>query len=146
MRIGRPPKAPIYVLPYGIEVIGEYPPDRHNQYWRVRIRPHRFFPNVRERFGGIYVRRSRVVLASKLGRPLTPEEHAHHGDEDKQHDAPTNLGAVSPSEHNSHHKAGARHTPSAKNRITAGLKQAYIDGRRERPAITKRDSKGRIAA
>ncbi|MDT7835004.1 hypothetical protein [Aquabacterium sp. OR-4] len=37
MRTGRPPKAPIYVLAHGIEVIGEYAPNTKCPYWRVRI-------------------------------------------------------------------------------------------------------------
>ena len=40
-------KAPIYTLPHGIEVIGEYPARGKNPYARLRIRPHPFFPNVR---------------------------------------------------------------------------------------------------
>lgn len=143
---GRPPKPPIYVLPHGIEVIGEYAPSVKNRYWRVRIRPHRFFPDVAIRFGGAYVRRSRVILASKLGRALTVEEHAHHGDEDRNNDVPGNIESLSAAEHNKHHRTNSRHTQDTKNRIRLSLKQAYMDGRHARPSISNRDTKGRISA
>lgn len=144
MRTGRPPKPPLYVLPHGIEVIGEYPPRGKVRYWRVRIRPHPFFPGVRVVFGGLYVHRSRAILASKLGRPLLPSEHAHHGDEVREHDLPGNLAPLSAAEHNRHHKTGTHHTEAAKRRIGDGVRRAYEEGRRDRPAITNRDHLGRI--
>lgn len=137
-------KPPLYVLPHGIEVIGEYAPSKQNRYWRVRIRPHAFFPNVPVRYGGIYVRRSRVVLASKLGRALTAEEHAHHGDEDRDNDAPANVAPLTAAEHNRHHKAGARHTEQAKARIAASLKRAHAEGRMPANVITNRNHLGQI--
>lgn len=145
-RAGRPPKPPLYVLPHGIEVIGEYAPKGQNKYWRVRIRPHRFFPDVVKRNGGIYVRRSRVVLASKLGRALTFEEHAHHDDENRDNDSAANIEKISPQEHNRHHKTGSIHADARKKRISDGLKRAYTEGRRNKPVIAKRDNKGRISA
>lgn len=138
-------KPPIYTLPHGIEVIGEYAPSRANRYWRVRIRPHAFFPDVKPVAGGLYVRRSRVILAAKLGRALTPEEHAHHGDEDKYNDRASNIEILTPAEHNRHHKTGGRHADEGKARISAGLKRAYAEGRRAPIAITNRDNKGRIS-
>lgn len=134
-------KPPLYVLPYGIEVIGEYPARGKNRYWRVRIRPHPFFPDTPVVHGGCYVRRSRVVLASKLGRALTPEEHAHHEDEDRDNDTPMNLGQLSPAEHNRHHKMGSKHTEDAKARISESLSRAIREGRRQ-PASPP-DWKGR---
>jgi HNH endonuclease len=141
---GRPLKPTLYTLPHGIEVIGEYAPKGQNKYWRVRIRHHHFFQGITERSGGIYVRRSRVVLASKLGRPLTTEEHAHHDDENRENDRPENIEIVSPQEHNRHHKIGVRHADDGRQKISKGLKKAYAEGRRKKPIITKRDSKGRI--
>lgn len=38
-----------------------------------------------------YVRRSRLVLAQKLGRPLSPEEICHHINSDPRDDRPCNL-------------------------------------------------------
>lgn len=142
---GRRPSPPLYVLPHGIEVIGEYAPGGENRYWRVRIRPHPFFPGVPVVSNGLYVRRSRVILASKLGRALTPQEHAHHDDERRDHDAADNLELLTAAEHNCHHKTGARHSVSAKERIGAALKRAYTEGRHARPAISNRDHLGRIA-
>lgn len=144
--MGRPRKAPLYVLPHGIEVIGEYAPTKKNPYWRARIRPHAFFPDVRVRCGGIYVRRSRVLLAAKLGRALTAADIAHHRDENKQHDSLLNVELLSPSEHTRHHKTGTYHSAASRARTSASLKEAYADGRRARPVITNRDHKGRIAA
>lgn len=146
MRTGRPPKAPIYVLPHGIEVIGEYAPSKKNPYWRVRLRPHRFFPGVPVICNGIYVRRSRVVLASRLGRAMTPQEHAHHGDEMRGHDSTENLELLSAAEHNRHHKTGTRHTEASKQRIREAMKRAYAEGRHERFAISTRDNQGRITS
>lgn len=143
---GRPLKQPLYVLPRGIEVVGEYAPTKKNPYWRVRIRPHAFFPEVRERCGGIYVRRSRVILAAKLGRALTAQDIAHHRDEDKLHDSLPNVELQSVAEHNRHHKTGARHSCAARARIAEGVRRAYAEGRHPRPAITNRDNQGRIAS
>jgi hypothetical protein len=140
----RPLKAPIYVLPHGIEVIGEYQPDASNRYWRVRIRPHRFFPGVRVVFGGMYVHRSRAILASKLGRALTPSEHAHHGDEIREHDTPGNLEPLSAAEHNRHHKTGSRHSEASRAKTSATLTRLYAAGVMAPKPITKRDNLGRI--
>jgi hypothetical protein len=133
------------VLPHGIEVIGEYPPGGANRYWRVRLRPHHFFPTVRSVRGGIYVRRSRVILASKLGRALRPKEHAHHNDEDRGNDAVGNIEPLSPAAHNRHHKTGSRHAVISKRRISESLKRAYASGARRRPVISTRDNLGRIS-
>lgn len=128
MKTGRPRKPTLYTLPHGIEVVGEYPARGKNRYWRVRIRPHRFFPDAPVVFGGIYVRRSRVVLASKLGRALTPAEHAHHRDENRDRDVPKNLEAISAADHNRHHKTGTKHTAASRAKTTATLKRLYAIG------------------
>lgn len=143
---GRKPNPPIYVLPHGIEVVGEYAPNPKCPYWRVRIRPHRFFPDAPVVCNGIYVRRNRVMLAAKLGRALLPSEHAHHDDENRNNDAPGNVELLTAAEHNRHHKTGTRHTPAVRERIAKSMKQAYSDGRHKRNAITNRDQQGRITA
>lgn len=137
-------KPTLYTLPHGIEVIGEYPPLGSNRYWRVRIRPHRFFADVVVRSGGCYVRRSRAVLAATLGRSLSPDEHVHHMNEDRSDDRPENLELISPREHNRHHKLNSQHTALAKSQISESLKGAYSDGRRRRPVITERNARGEI--
>ena len=48
---------------------------------------------------GVYVHR--LVLEAKLGRPLAPDENAHHIDGDRLNDHPDNLEAVHESEHGS---------------------------------------------
>lgn len=143
---GRKPSPPIYVLQHGIEVIGEYAPNPQCPYWRVRIRPHRFFPNAPVVSNGIYVRRNRVMLAAKLGRALLPAEHAHHDDEDRSNDAAGNLDLLTAAEHNRHHKTGTVHRPESREQISQSLKRAYADGRRALPSITNRDQQGRIAS
>lgn len=145
MRTGRPPKPPIYVLPHGIEVIGEYQSKGVNRYWRVRIRPHPFFDGTPIRHGGYDVRRSRVVLASKLGRALTPNEHAHHDDEDVDRDDPDNLHSISAAEHNRHHKTGTRHRQESRAKTSATLKRLYAKGLMQPRPIAKRDQLGRIS-
>lgn len=142
--MGRNLKKPLYVLPHGIEVIGEYAPRGKNRYWRVRIRPHLFFANVVPRHGGLDVRRSRVLLAAKLGRALTPSEHAHHDDEDVHNEHPDNLVPLTAAEHNRHHKTGSRHTEQAKARIAASLKRAHAEGRMPTRVITTRNHLGQI--
>lgn len=133
MRSGRPPKAALYVLPHGIEVIGEYAPNDKCPYWRVRIRPHPFFDGTPVRSNGYDVRRSRVLLAAKLGRALTTQEHAHHDDEDRNNETLSNLVPLTAAEHNRHHKTGSVHTLEAKARISVGLKRAIAEGRRRPP-------------
>jgi hypothetical protein len=126
-------KPPLYTLPHGIEVIGEYAPSGKNRYWRARIRPHPFFPKVRNRGGGIMVRRSRVILAAKLGRALTPDEHAHHGRNGCEDDSLKNLSLLTAADHNRHHKVGFKHSSESKKKISASLKLAIAEGRREPP-------------
>lgn len=145
-------KPALYVLPHGIEVVGEYAPSGKNLYWRVRIRPHRFFPTVPVIANGCCVRRSRVLLAAKLGRALTPGEHAHHDDEDRDNDTAGNLEMLTAAEHNRHHKTGTKHSEAAKARISAGLKRAIAEGRRSPPPAPnwrgrshKRESRQRIS-
>lgn len=138
-------KKPLYTLPHGIEVIGEYAPRGKNPYWRVRVRPHPFFSS-KVVAGGIYLRRSRAVMSSVLGRALLPNEHVHHKNENRSDDSPENLELISPADHNSHHKTGATHTEETKAKISNGLKKAYEAGLHSRPTIKNRDSKGRISA
>lgn len=142
---GRKPKAPLYVLPHGIEVIGEYAPRGKNRYWRVRIRPHRFFQGVPVVCGGCYVRRSRVLLAAELGRSLTLQEHAHHDDEDRNNDAIDNLKALSAADHNRHHKTGTKHRPESRSKTSETLKRLYASGAMKRTQIINRDAQGRIS-
>jgi hypothetical protein len=141
--MGVPKKPAVYVLPHGIEVVGEYPPRGQNRYWRVRVRPHPFFsaPNVS---GGLYIRRSRVVMASVIGRALLPSEHVHHKNENVDDDSPENLELITAQRHNAHHKKGSAHTEKAKRKIQKSLKLAYEEGRHRRPQILARDEKGRI--
>lgn len=145
MRTGRPLKPPLYVLPHGIEVIGEYQARGKNRYWRVRIRPHPFFDGTPIRHGGYDVRRSRVILASKLGRPLTAAEHAHHDDEDRDNDTAGNIEVLNAAEHNRHHKTGTRHRPESRMKTSATLKRLYAEGAMQARPITNRDQLGRIS-
>lgn len=142
--MGRPLKPPLYVLPHGIEVIGEYAPDKSNRYWRVRIRPHPFFEGVPIVSVGCYVRRSRVLLASKLGRALTPREHAHHDDEDRDNDAVDNLELLTAAEHTRRHKTGSKHRAESKAKTSATLKRLYAEGSMRAHPIIHRDHLGRI--
>lgn len=144
-RIGRPQNPPIYVLPHGIEVVGEYAPRGQNRYWRVRIRPHHFFPGVPVVANGCYIRRSRVLLAAQLGRALTPQEHAHHDDEDRTNESTWNLLALTAAEHNRHHKTGSKHRAESRVKTSATLKRLYAQGLRTGRPITNRDHQGRIS-
>lgn len=138
------PKPPLYVLPHGIEVIGEYAPKGNNRYWRVRVRPHPFFSSVRVRAGGYCVRRSRVVMASKLGRQLRDDELVHHCNEDKNDDSPENLELETPASHNAHHKTGASHSAESRAKTSESLTECYAANRRRRTRISARNDKGQI--
>ena len=146
MPVGRPLKAPIYVLPHGVEVIAEYGPNPRCPYWRLRVRPHPFFSGSKVAFGGQYVRRCCAIACSKIGRAIAPNEHVHHIDHDPCNDAPENLMVLPRAEHNTHHKAGSKHRPEVKKRISDSVRRAYQEGRHPVSSIAKRDSKGRIAA
>lgn len=121
-------KPTLYVLPHGIEVIGEYKPNARFPYWRMRIRPHPFFPDAPVVSNGISVKRSRVLLAVKLGRALTRSDIAHHADEDKVHDTADNIDLLTPAEHNRHHKTGTKHRPESRAQTSATLKRLYASG------------------
>jgi hypothetical protein len=125
-------------------VLGEYAPRGANPYWRIRLRPHRFFPGVKVVGGAIQVRRSRVILAAKLGRALKPHEIAHHKDENRDNDTMSNIERLTPAQHNRHHKVGSRHSTISKQKISESLKQAYVAGRHRR--IYNRDKLGRIVS
>lgn len=127
-------KEPIYILPHNIEVIGEYQPSGENKYWRVRIREHSLF-DAKVVSSGMYIRRSRVVMTSILGRALLETEHVHHKDENVNNDSPSNLELLSADEHNKHHKIGCKHTEESKSKIGTSLKAAYESGRREKPNL-----------
>ncbi len=138
------PKPPLYVLPHGIEVIGEYAPKGNNRYWRVRIRPHLLFPDVPVRCNGCDIRRSRVVMTSKIGRPLQRDEIVHHRNEDKNDDSPGNLELETPASHNAHHKTGTTHSAESRAKTSLSLAKCYAADRRRRTSISLRNDKGQI--
>lgn len=124
---------PLYTLDHGIIVVGEYAARGKNRYVRLRIRPHPFFPDAPIIANGILVRKNRVVLAAKLGRALLPSEHAHHDDEDPKNDSDGNIELLTASDHNKHHKTGAKHSAESKQKISQSLRRAYAEGRHARP-------------
>ena len=122
-------KPPLYVLPFGIEVVSEY---RREPYFLVRVRPH-FLISGTLKNGAILVRRSRAVMTSMVGRVLLSEEHVHHENGDRSDDAPPNLRLLTSLEHNRLHKTGGRHSNETKDRIRTSLKKAYALGRHRIP-------------
>ena len=85
-----------------------------------------------------------MVLASKLGRALAPNEIAHHANEDKTDDNPENLEVATSAEHNTHHKTGTSHAPESREKISRTLIACYAENRRKRTTITERNEKGQI--
>ena len=63
---------------------------------------------------GIYGKRDakvpehRLVMAKKLGRPLSTNEHVHHIDLDKTNNDPSNLKIMTAAEHGAIHRGGNR--------------------------------------
>jgi len=127
-RTGRALKAPLYTLPHGIEVIGEYAPNANYPYWRVRVRPHPLIVG-KVVCGGVYLGRHRAVATSVVGRILRPDEHVHH-DNGKQDDDPKHLEVLAAAKHNAHHKTGWKHSQETKDRIAASLRLAHQEGRK----------------
>lgn len=120
---------PLYILPHGILVVGEYPAKGKNRYARLRIRPHPFFPDAPATSNGILVRKNRVILSSKLGRILLSSEHAHHIDENELNDSPSNIELRTAAEHNRLHKTGKRNNPESNKKTKATLKRLYAEGK-----------------
>lgn len=83
---------------------------------------------------------SREVLATKLGRQLLPEEHAHHIDGDRDNNDPINLEVRDGREHNLSHARAAWQAMTPKERrrwILSGsrtLHRRSMDRNRKRAA------------
>lgn len=131
MRAGRPKLRPLYTLAHGVEVVGEY--DGKSPHVMCRVRPHPFFSSP-ETSGGLYIRRSRVVVAAREGRALLRAELITHLNGDRKDDRPENLIILSAAEHNRHHKSGRKHREASKRKISAGLRRAYQEGRCKPPS------------
>lgn len=71
-----------------------------------------------------YVKRADVILEQKLGRPLEPDEIAHHINENKMDDAPQNLEPMTRGAHQRMHttkrKAAGRYKGRAQKRDPVG--------------------------
>jgi hypothetical protein len=68
----------------------------------------------------------RNVAAVKLGRPLAPAEVAHHVDEDKTNNAPTNLDVQTRGAHTAqHNRTRGLSKLRAALRMTADGKKRY---------------------
>jgi len=60
-----------------------------NGYVLVYLKPHHRFRSMTDSLG--YVKRSRLVMAEYLGRPLSSKEEVHHEDENRANDNLSNL-------------------------------------------------------
>lgn len=118
---GRARQEPIYVTPKcRILVIGE---SLHVQSgrWRCWIREHQLFPG-KEKGGGLYVWKNRLVLTERLGRRLLRSEHAHHKNDDKGDDSDRNIELKTAGDHNRHHKIGTHHSDVSRKKTSSTLK------------------------
>ena len=122
-------KNPLYVLPYGIEVVGEYPPNAKVKYWSVRVRPHPLV-NGKISYGAIHARRCRVIAASKLGRIIGAKEQVHHLNGNREDDRPENIEILSSSDHNQIHKRGIPLKAETRKKIGLANLKAISEGRK----------------
>jgi hypothetical protein len=72
--------------------------------------------------GKKWVGEHRVVLAEKLGRPLTYDELAHHKDEDPRNNHPDNIELLRRGEHSHHHNAGRTRTEAEREGTSKALR------------------------
>lgn len=72
-------------------------------------------PFAEMRNGGGYVLKHRLVMAKRVGRPLTPFEKVHHRDEDKSNNADGNLILTNAGQHRRYH--GTQHSPETRAKI-----------------------------
>lgn len=83
-----------------------------------------------------YVPEHRLVMAEQIGRPLRPNEHVHHRDEDTTNNDPSNLELLTLASHNTIHHTGRKTTPEQRARMGAGGRRAMAsltpEQRRER--------------
>jgi predicted molibdopterin-dependent oxidoreductase YjgC len=135
------PLAVLLILPRGVRVVSSF--KKNNRIWLV-FKPHWLFPNIKPLFGSCYEKRSRVMMAIKLGRPLHKGEIVHHIDENKLNDDYNNLEVTTQDAHNKHHKCGTKHRLESRQQIGASVHRANIEGRVPRAVIYERDKLGRI--
>lgn len=126
--MGRKRKNPLYTLPHGIEVIGEYPPAKKTGYYRLYIRAHHLFDST-VKSGNMLIRKNRVIMTSIVGRKLLKTEIVHHKNGVTTDDRPENLELIDPASHNTIHKTGFNHSDKTKNRISKSMKLAFREGR-----------------
>jgi hypothetical protein len=100
------------------------------------VRTHHFFDAVVVH-GGMYIRRSRVVMTSIVGRKLLKSEVIHLKNGNVNDDRPSNLILTNASDHNKHHKVGTTQSKETKAKISRSLKVTY----RNKTHNKKRDTK-----
>lgn len=101
-----------------------------------------------------YAYEHRVVASAMLGRPLRPDEHVHHKDENPQNNAPENLAVLTIAEHRAEHRRACRglRLPGEENALVQcacgcgasltkydqeGRPRSYISGHNLRTALTR---------
>jgi len=84
------------------------------------------------RINGKWIKRSRIILEEKIGRPLTNDEVAHHINEDPSDDRSENLELMTNSSHLTHH---------ASDRFSNDFLIRGSDGRWARKNVLKGESK-----
>lgn len=120
---------PLYELSRGILVMAEVAPNKSCPYWRVYVQPNALLPGKVTGNGWVFIRRSRAIKTAELGRIIASDEHVHHKNENREDDRSDNLEILKPSEHNTHHKTGAKHTEDTKARIATSVKRTKGESR-----------------
>lgn len=86
------------------------------KYKLIRVYNHPFFPSKKQ------VKRSRLVMAESLGRPLLRTELVHHKDENTMDDRIDNLEIMLRGRHTSHHRINSHHTIEARKKMSLAHK------------------------
>lgn len=99
----------------------------------IAIHNHPLFPGQQQ------VKRSRLVMAESLGRPLLRTELVHHKNENTMDDRKRNLKIVSRGKHNTYHKKGKIFTAEHKHNLSlAGKGRVFTAKHKQNLSVARK--------